>query len=79
MELSRQAARTLVLSIFWIGACSDSSGPGARSVSSLRLELGGNQEAFAGATLPQPIVVVPLDVNGKVITGQTASFTIVSG
>ena len=79
MELSRQAALTLVLSVFCIGACSDSSGPGSRSVSSLRLEAGGNQEAFAGATLPQPIVVVPLDEDGKVITGQTASFTIVSG
>lgn len=63
----------------YLAACSEPSGPGAGGITSLQIQSGDGQESLAGAAVPQPILIVPVDVNGKKVTGQTASFTITAG
>jgi hypothetical protein len=73
----RSIARALaIISLF---ACSDSSGPGSASVTSLDIRSGDGQVAFAGAPVSQPVLIVPVDASGATVSGQTASFTVTSG
>ena len=63
----------------FLSACSESSGPGAGAVAAVQIQSGDGQESLAGATVPQPVLIVPVDANGKKVTGQTASFTVTAG
>lgn len=62
-----------------VAACADSSAPGAGTIRQLQVQSGDGQEAFAGAAVSQPIVVVPVDANGRNVTGQSATFMVSAG
>lgn len=60
--------------------CSDGSGPpGVGSLDQLAVQSGGTQTAFAGTALPNPIIIVPQDDQGRTVVDQTATFTVVLG
>ena len=63
----------------FLAACSETSGPGAGTITSVQIQSGDGQESLAGTTLPQPVLIVPVDMSGKKVTGQTASFTVTAG
>jgi Leishmanolysin len=69
------SAAALIAAIAFVSACSDSSGPAAGGVI---VRSGNNQTALAGTTLATPIVVALTDGNGQIVSGQTASFSVVA-
>ena len=68
-----------VLLMTFLAACSDTSGPGAAAITSLQIESGDGQESLAGTTVPQNILIAPVDASGKKVTGQTATFVVTAG
>jgi hypothetical protein len=69
------SAAALIAAIAFVSACSDSSGP---AVGGVIVRSGNNQTALAGTTLATPIVVALTDGNGQIVSGQTASFSVVA-
>lgn len=55
----------LVASIAIAIACSDANGPKSGALGSIKITAGASQTAPEGATLPDSIVVVATDSNGK--------------
>jgi hypothetical protein len=79
MHACRFAFMCLVIGELSLTACSESSGPPAKRVTTLRIKSGDNQEALAGSPVAQPILIIPADESGTVVHAQTATFTVVAG
>jgi hypothetical protein len=77
MRARATASALAIIALFT--TCSDSSGPDSASVRGLQIRSGDEQEAFAGATVSEPILIVPVDANGETVGGQTATFTVTAG
>ena len=74
----RSAARALAIIVLFT-ACADSAGPGSNPVTTIDIRSGNDQVAFAGAPVPEPIFIIPVDATGAIVTGQTARFDVAAG
>jgi len=77
---SRLAVRGLALAFAAVvTACSDSSGPGSRTVSALKIGTGNNQVASAGSALVSPVTFTAVDDQGRAVSGVIVEFTVSAG
>ena len=60
-------------------ACSDTSGPGSRTVASLKIATGDKQVASAGSALTSPVTFTAVDADGRAVSGVIVSFTVAAG
>lgn len=63
-----------------IASCGGSDGPsGPARPATVQMLSGNNQEAAAGADLPNPLMVEVLDARGNPVGGQTVTWTVMQG
>ncbi len=71
----------LLLSASAFSGCSDGSGPppAVGPLTQVAIRSGGTQSAPAATAIPDPIVIVPQDAQGRTVVNQTATFTVTAG
>ena len=81
LKIQRRFFSALFALVAVVSSCSDGSGPppGVGPLDHLAVQSGGTQTALAGTALPNPIIIVPQDEQGRTVVGQTATFTVVAG
>jgi hypothetical protein len=74
------AARCLAVVVAVLAsACSDSSGPGSRTVSTLKIGTGDKLVACAGSTLKSPVSFTAVDDHGRAVSGVIVAFAVTGG